>query len=364
MTDHDPIDTVLAELRADVPEMSEQAFAAGRARVQAIVTPVAVAAAPEQDTTVTPLRKRRLLRSPPRLIASAAAVVALVAGVLVVQTLRSDEIAPIASAAATQLNSAADKIDPIDQPLQPGQYRYVATRSWSSALYQLSDKIGDLSSKIDDLSGKVMYYGLEDTSELWVPADPKEDCLLRQTSLSTLVDSDGEKAGESGVELPGPATTETRVPCGDFAGGSWQQPSTQFLASLPRDPGQLYDRLRRDSTGHGGDLNEEMFMYATDALSTGLVPADLRAALYRVLAKVPGLEITEKVATLDGLTGTAYGMSAHGRRDDVIIDPATGDIIGERTIDQDGATGVPAGTVISYVTVSNPVVVDKIGARR
>jgi hypothetical protein len=357
MTDHDPIDTMLAELRTDVAEMSEQAFAAGRARVQEIVAPVAVAATPEQDTTVTPLRKRRLLRSPPRLIASAAAVVALVAGVLVVQTLRSGEVAPVASAASAQLNSAADKIDPTDQPLQPGQYRYVVTRSWSSALYQFSGKIGDL-------SDTVMYYGLEDTSELWVPADPKEDCLLRQTSLSTLVAGDGEKAEGSGDELPSPETTETRVPCGDFAGGSWQQPSIEFLASLPRDPDQLYDRLRRDVTGHGGDLNQEMFTYATDALSTGLVPADLRAALYRVLAKVPGLEITEEVATLDGLTGTAYGMSAHGRRDDVIIDPATGDIIGERTIDQDGATGVPAGTVISYVTVSNPVVVDKIGARR
>jgi hypothetical protein len=359
MTDHDPIDTLLAELRADVPEMSEQAFAAGRARVQEIVAPVAVVATPEQDMSVTPMRKRPLLRSPPRLIASAAAVVALVAGVLVVQTVRSDDAVPVASAAVVvQLNSAADKVAAKDQPLRPGQYRYLTSRTWGLSTSHLVGDDGTLT----DMG---LSYLREDVRELWVPADPKEECLLRQgpTGKYKWVVGDDEKARESGVDLPRPETSDLRVPCGDFDGGGWQQPSTEFLASLPRDPGQLYDRLRRDSTGHGGNLNQEMLTYATDALSTGLVPADLRAALYRALAKVPGLEITEKVANLDGRTGTAYGISADGVRRDVIIDPATGDFIGGREIDQDGVSGAPAGTVTSYSSVSNPVIVDKLGAR-
>ena len=83
-----------------------------------------------------------------------------------------------------------------------------------------------------------------------------------------------------------------------------------------------------------------------DLLRSGLVPADLRAALYRVLGKVPGLEITEQVANLDGKKGTAYGISDDGTRHDVIIDPATGQFIGERQITDEGFEGIPAGTVI------------------
>ena len=170
-----------------------------------------------------------------------------------------------------------------------------------------------------------------------------------------------EKAKEQGIELPKPDSSEMRIPCGDFEGGDWPQPSTGFLASLPRDAGQLYDRLRQDTAGRGQDPELEMLGYVADVLRDGLVPADLRAALYRALAKVPGLEITEQVANLDGHKGTAYGISGAGTRHDVIVDPATGQFIGERQIDEKGASGVPAGTVIDYTSVSNPTVVDKIG---
>lgn len=359
MSDHDPVDTLVAGLRTEVPEMSDQAFAAGRARVRAVLAPAAVPTEPTRDVSVTPLRKRRLLRSPPRLIASAAAVVALVAGVLVVQTMRSQDTAPVASAAAAQLNSAADEVDAKDAPVAPGQYRYIAARSWAMASNHIVGRNGDTA----DLG---LTYLSEQVRDLWVPADPQEQCLLRQGSTGryTWVVGDDQKAGELGVELPKAETSDMRIPCGDFTGGAWQRPSTEFLASLPRDPGRLYDRLRRDTRGHGSDPDLEMLVYATDALSTGLVPADLRAALYRALAKVPGLEITEQVANLDGKKGTSYGISRAGERHDVIIDPATGDFIGARQVDLTGVSGAPAGTVISYSSVSNPVIVDEPGETR
>ena len=359
-TDHDPIDELVAGLRTDVPEMSDRAFAAGRAHLQSLIEPVPVPVAPEPDAPAVPPQRRRPLRSPPRrvlrLIASAAAVVALAAGVLVAQTTRFDDNAPVAAAAA-QLNSAADKIVPADEPLRPGQYRYIVAHSWSLSTSHLVGSGGELS----DLG---LSYLAEATSELWVPADPAEECTLRRGATGKyrwLVGGD-EKAREQGIELPKPDRTESRIPCGDFEGGAWQQPSDQFLASLPRDAGALHDRLRRDTEGRGSDPDLEVLVYVADVLRTGLVPADLRAALYRALAKVPGLEITEQVANLDGREGTAYGISRAGTRHDVIIDPVTGQFIGERQVDEDGRTGVPEGTVISSSSVSDPVVVDRIGA--
>jgi hypothetical protein len=362
-TDHDPtdpVDELVAGLRADVPEMTDRAFAAGRTHLLLVVDPHPAPATVSGTAPSAPPRRRWLLRSPPkarRLIASAAAVVVLAAGVLVVQVTRFDENTPVASAAAAQLNSAAAKIAPTDEPLGPGQYRYIVARSWNMSSSSMVGAGGDTT----DMGFTYLVEGLR---ELWVPADPAAECTLRSTTgenYKWLVGS-AEKAHEMGIELLKPERMEMRIPCGDFEDGAWQQPSIDFLASLPRDPDALYERLRRDTEGRGSDPDLEVLVYVADVLRTGQVPADLRAALYRTLAKVPGLEITERLANLDGHTGTAYGITRSGERNDVIVDPATGQFIGERRIDLEGRDGVPPGTVVGYSSVTTPVIVDKLGA--
>lgn len=369
MTDHDPIDALVADLRTDVPEMSDEAFDAGRARLRAaVVVPVLVAIEPKPHVA----RKRRLLRSPPRkLIASAAAVVVLAATVLFVQAARSDSHAPVASAAA-QLNAAADQIDPVDEPIAPGQYRYFATHAWhitNAGSHGWPDTGVDLDAEF--------IYLQEGVYERWVPADPTQDCMNRHTTTGNVqwVVGDAETAAEAGYTLPEPNSQEETMPCvgigdgsaaGPWGSGWWGSPTPEFLASLPRDPAQLYDRLRQDELGIFSSAHPDLALVGalSTTLGTGLVPADLRATMYRTLAMVPGLEITEQFANLDGHKGTAYGLSRGGVREDVVIDPATGQFIGERQVDEDGdtRTGVPPGTVIRYTSVSNPVVVDAPGA--
>ncbi|HEX6353192.1 CU044_5270 family protein [Actinophytocola sp.] len=351
MTDHDPIDELLADLHTDVPRMSDRAFGAGRTRLQALVAPVGVTTEPKQSTTVAPLRPRRSWRSPPRLIASAAAVVALVVGGVLVVSFGDN--APSAAAVA-QLNSAADEIDTTDVPLGPGQYRYVASHAWNLSTVVSADRPGESGSR------DAAHYLMEELRELWVPADPKQECTQRSTITGNFKWVAGDKS--KGAETLVPSSSEGTIPCGDVADGGWQQPSTKFLASLPRDPDALYDRLRADAEDHGQDPDMEVLVYFADVLRSGQVPADLRAALYRALAKLPGLEITEQLVNLDGHQGTAFGMSVDGDRHDVIIDRTTGDFIGERQIDEVGKSGVPAGTVISYSSVANPVVVGAVGA--
>jgi len=344
MWSEDELDQALAALQP-AAEPDERAF--GRARTELLLAAGAPAPSVADEP---PVRSRRRWGW---WAGASATVAAVVAAVLVVQTVQFGDNMPSA-AAVEGLNSAADKVNSVDEPLGPGQYRYIATHAWWM-------------SSMDKYS-----YLAENLLETWVPADEKQDWLWRRDVTGARkwvsgTEAEAKAAGWTSVDEPGWPEGEWRAPCGDWFAtdegkkpcatpGTWQTPNAEFMASLPRDPDQLYDRLRKDTAGRGNDENMEMLVYVADMLRSGLVPADLRAALYRTLAKVPGLEITEQVANLDGQKGTSYGISAGGERHDVIIDPATGQFIGERQIVEEGYENVPPGTVTEYTSVTTAVV--------
>lgn len=113
----------------------------------------------------------------------------------------------------------------------------------------------------------------------------------------------------------------------------WSEPSPSWFASLPRDTAALRARLYADTAGHGSNPDDEAFVYVADVLRSGVVPADLRAALYRVLATVPGTTVTERhVTSDDGRSGVAIGRNdIFGSHNELVIDPDTGQVIGERS---------------------------------
>jgi hypothetical protein len=338
------LDRALAALR---PVEDADDRAVRRAKAELLVAAGGRERAPDPEPAPAPRRRRWAWWA-----ASAGTVAAVVASVLVVQTVQFDDSMPSA-AAAEQQNWAAAKASTVDEPLAPGQYRYIATHAWWMA-------------SMDEYS-----YLAENLLETWIPADEKQDWLWRRdvTGARKWVAGSEEEARKAGfpIDEAGWPEGEWRAPCGDWFAeeegrepcetqGSWQIPDEEFLASLPRDTQALYDRLRDDTEGRGQDPDLEMVVYVADLLRTGQVPADLRAALYRALAKVPNLEITEQVANLDGVEGTAYGISAKGRRHDVIVDPETGQFIGERQVTEEDLGDIPAGTVTQYTSVMTAVV--------
>lgn len=349
MWSEDELDRALAALRP-AEDVDDRAFR--RAKADLLVAAGGREAVPEPGPEPAPRRRRWAWWA-----ASAGTVAAMVASVLVVQTVQFGDTIP--SAAAEQLERAAAKVVAVDEPVAPGRYRYIATHAWWMA-------------SMDEYS-----YLAENLLETWVPADETQDWLWRRdvTGARKWVSGTEEEAREAGFPVDGEGWPEGewRAPCGDWFAeeegrvpcatpGSWQVPDGKFLASLPRDTDALYDRMRADTDGRGRDPDLEMVVYVSDLLRTGLVPADLRASLYRALAKVPTLEITEQVANLDGVPGTAYGISAEGVRHDVIVDPATGQFIGERQVTEQGFDNLPAGTVTQYTSVTTAVVPD-MGAR-
>ena len=96
-----------------------------------------------------------------------------------------------------------------------------------------------------------------------------------------------------------PGGRRGRAPCGGFFAeleggdpclpGSWQTPGRRVHGLDAPRLAELYDTLRDyERRHHGdGDLSFRMLIYAADMLRTGLVPADLRAALYRMLGWCP-----------------------------------------------------------------------------
>ncbi|MEU4745764.1 hypothetical protein AB0G02_35610 [Actinosynnema sp. NPDC023658] len=100
---------------------------------------------------------------------------------------------------------------------------------------------------------------------------------------------------------------------------------------------------------------------ASAALSSGLVVKDVRANIFKALTRLPGLEVTERQADLGGRVGIALGVDDGTHRRDLIIDPGTGQVIGERDVVTRDLGDVKAGTVLSFTSVTTGVV-DTIGA--
>lgn len=345
----DELDRALAELHSGMTT-DPKTLDAARAEL--------LSAAGARPSTVDTPRPRKWLR----LGVAAAVVAAVVAGLLVVQTVRFGDRPPAASAAAAQLNSAADKVHASDPALGPTQFRYIGTHAWWMATTSVNQQ--------------TFSYLAENLLETWVPADQRKDWLWRRdvTGQRKWLQGTEDQARAAGypIDEAGWPEGEWRAPCGDFFAkdegkqpcaepGHWSHPTPEFLAGLPRDPDQLFKRLKTDAPANErGDA--EVLVYAADALRSGLIPADLRAALYRALGHLPALEITEQVANLDGRKGTAYGISDGNLRQEIIVDPATGEFIGERETAARDLDGLPAGVVMTYTSVTTAIV-DTMGTR-
>lgn len=162
-----------------------------------------------------------------------------------------------------------------------------------------------------------------------------------------------------------------RARCGDFHPeedlepceweGGWQNPTPEFVADLPSDPRELYDELLEVAEEDGEDPSMTVLDFVDDAIQRGLLPAGLRANLYRALAFVPELQISDRGVNLDGRVGIGLGVDRGGWRQELIIDQETGQYLGGRLITARDFPDAPAGTVMSYTSLSTAVV-DRIGA--
>ncbi|MBB4912854.1 hypothetical protein [Actinophytocola algeriensis] len=216
-----------------------------------------------------------------------------------------------------------------DIQLAPGQCRYVRTEStWLSR------------------TGRCEYRQ-HDTDELWIPRDPEAEWLLRR-DLGRIEWLTCQDPGWDG--LPKASRREYRAKYGTFALAGelepapepgWYNLTPRFLAGLPRDPRTLLTLIEQEYASGTANPSKAYFQHATQLLVRAALPADLRTTLYRAMTYIPGVEITDGTATVDGgRTGMAIGLTmgrSKALREDIVIDIEDGSVIGRRWFTPNGS---------------------------
>lgn len=181
--------------------------------------------------------------------------------------------------------------------------------------------------------------------------------------------------GGGGTTSPSPTRgrgcSESRPTCcGEQPQGHWGSPTPEFIAGLTRDPEQLLAEIRQYAGDAGPSPDGGALVVVGGILRSGIVPGDVRAALFEAAALIPGVELVDDQANLNGQTGVAVGRYEpnNGTRQEIIFDPDTGMVIGQRDVLVDYGMGplLPVGTAAGWTAVVTEVVpasmVDQIPA--
>lgn len=127
-------------------------------------------------------------------------------------------------------------------------------------------------------------------------------------------------------------------------GPSLARPTPEFLAGLPTDPDRLLAVLRTaaataDASGSvrtseaGVPRNVEVFEEIARLFSADdpIIPSDLRAALYRVAAALPGIRRVPGEVTVAGHRAISVAIQAKGTvQMEILLDPDTYQFVGDR----------------------------------
>lgn len=238
-----------------------------------------------------PVRRRLIGGS---VVIAGMAAAALVAGIVLAPP------HPESAAAAVLRHTANVTINAVDTTLTNGQYlRITDTTAYSG---DPDPKAGDGTGTPPGISSLVLY----------VPADRTQDWFLQLGP-----DSRGPEKVErlTGGE-DGPLTPQQRDR-GKFSNSI--DPLRPFYAEMPRDPESLLNWFRdRGEKSQGYDSVMSMF---SDPLTTALMPPDLRAATFRALALIPGIEV---VAQDGSLVTLERANTTHDRVKTIVVDTASG----------------------------------------
>jgi hypothetical protein len=140
-------------------------------------------------------------------------------------------------------------------------------------------------------------------------------------------------------------------------------------ASLPTDPAALQQFIVQHFEGAHADAGAT-FQFVGTFLQSG-APPEVRAALYRLIESLPGIESLGPMTDDLGRQGVGVGFTEYGVRDVLIFDPATSAVLEREGVVVDpsqvnilpGSAPFRAGAVINYTVYETSGVVNSITAR-
>jgi RNA polymerase sigma-70 factor (ECF subfamily) len=331
--------TLLQSMRDKTPVATDAAVEDGRRKLLHRIVPTAPIAQP-------PRRRKTAKRIGLVTLAAAAVVAALVAGDVLGPT--GWRGAATAQAAQVLNDAAQTTIHTADPVVKPGQYLKISS----------SNRWGSFST---DENGKEFQWLDTENMTMYIPANRNDEWVWERSGrIPTVFFDEASKKHAQSLQYDKPKAYVLRGANGAFYGSAPDQsgfPSPEYLASFPRDPHKLLNNIFKKTLGQGQSVDGEALVFIADLLRTGMVPGDLRAALYKAAALIPGVTVTDGQTTLNGRKGIAIGRVEEvlHTRQDIIIDPKTGLLIGERQVLTQAQGSMPAGTAITLTTIETSV---------
>lgn len=137
-------------------------------------------------------------------------------------------------------------------------------------------------------------------------------------------------------------------------------PDYQHLIHLPTTPSKLQQYIEQHATG-GGPRSSNIFSYAEGLLLGAPLPPKVSAAMYHVIARLPGMRLIGPTHDPLGRPGVAIGLFFKNQpgRIELILDPNTGVLLGEREISLNAkADHAPVGSVTGWTAIDRQGVVN------
>lgn len=199
----------------------------------------------------------------------------------------------------------------------------------------------------------------------------QESRYLRRTMRTIWLSADGTRDGSLRIEhlepqaYPGwPMPEEAHAE----KGSEWMRlpacgpvPDTAYteLKKLPADAEGMRRHLyAKDRNKNSADVRA--WRAVGDLLRETYIPAAQRAALYEAAATIPGVTVTEDAEDAAGRKGLGVGRVSNGVREEIIFDPTSHELLGERhiVVDEKEAKS-PVGSLVASTAQLTVSVVDE-----
>jgi hypothetical protein len=292
---------LLQEMRDAVPVRDEAARLAAKARLESRLN------SPRQ------VRRRWRLPSVAVAVAAGAVAVALVTGL---GTGREPD-----ARAAQMLRTAAAQLRATGAAptLGPGQYWYV-------------ESIGH--SMVTSVTGSGSFNAITSTVHVeWVGADGSGRIVRTDGDPQFPTPQDRQRWVAAGKPpLGGSLDSKQAVGSMVFPFGG-RALSYAEVRALPTDPGAMAALVEQAAVRNSWSLSwQELDLIAELMRNAPLSPAQ-GAALYEVAARLPDVQLIGPTTDPSGRPGTGVAVTSNGQQMELVIDTATGQLLGDRQVD-------------------------------
>ncbi|MFK4041621.1 CU044_5270 family protein [Nonomuraea wenchangensis] len=320
--------STLKEFRRDTPPMTAQVENAARARLLAAARGSEPRRGPRPAVRLAERLAERLgWRLGWRAALAGALAVAVGTGVVVARD--QPRVVPVANVRELGERAAQAAYDDRGQAPNPGQWLYIRERQ--------APQSKDGGHGVD-LSRRVVW-------EQWTSVDGKQVAALINGKLLVQGNHPGLGAADLARQpiTPEGVLTTIRQKLEDMhmVWGESQQPPS---------------------------MDEQLFQAVYQLMGTQSLPPEVRAALFRGLATIPGVSFTEDVVDADGRHGVAFSHTGERARYDLILDPVDFRFLGTYGVqttayDDSSSFVIEAGTPLTLTARLDAKVVDGPGQR-